>query len=146
MAYRGTFEYTLDAKNRLTVPPKFRAGFAEGVVVARRIDNPRCLSLWRPEEYESYSQAALATLAPLSPRRTELERFLFAKSHDTELDSAGRVMIPADPLRVLTGEREVVITGAGQCLEVWSQAAWSEYDSTLATAVSDFTSTLDAAA
>ncbi|GAC1485720.1 MAG: division/cell wall cluster transcriptional repressor MraZ [Solirubrobacteraceae bacterium] len=146
MAYRGTFDYTLDAKNRLTIPPKLRSGFADGVVLALRHDTQSCLSIWRPVDYDEYTAAALATIAPLSPRANELQRFFFANSHDTELDSAGRVMHPARLLKPLGSEREVVITGSGACLEVWSQAVWAQYSSELTATVADFTSKLDAAA
>ena len=146
MAYRGTFDYTLDAKNRLTVPPKIRSDFAAGVVLALRHDTQSCLSIWRPEDYDAYTGAALATISPLSPRANELQRFFFANSHDTELDSAGRVMIPARLLRPLAGEREVVVTGSGKCLEVWAQDVWAKYSNDLIKTVADFTSQLDSAA
>ena len=84
----------LDAKNRLTVPARYRAALAEGVVLAMPIDLKPCVGVWRPEEYERYTRRALAELPPLSPRLTELERFFYGSSHDAELDAAGRIMIP----------------------------------------------------
>ena len=93
--FRGTFDHTLDAKNRLTVPARYRATLAEGVVLAMPVDLKPCVGVWRPEEYERYTQRALAELPPLSPRLTELERFFYGSSHDAELDAAGRIMLPA---------------------------------------------------
>ena len=55
MAFRGTFDFTLDAKNRLTVPAKFRAALADGIVLARGAG--RCLELWPQAEYEAQQAA-----------------------------------------------------------------------------------------
>ena len=93
--FRGTFDHTLDAKNRLTVPARYRAALAEGVVLAMPVDLKPCVGVWRPEEYERYTERALAELPPLSPRLTELERFFYGSSQDAELDAAGRIMVPA---------------------------------------------------
>ena len=64
MAFRGTFDHTLDAKNRLTIPAKFRASLAGGVVLAKGIE--RCVQVWTPKAYDAYVTAALAGLNPLS--------------------------------------------------------------------------------
>src|SRR4051794_41915839 len=88
MAFRGTFDHTLDAKNRLTIPAKFRASLAEGVVLAKGIE--RCVQVWTPRAYDSYVQTALAGLNPLSEPARKLGRFFAANSLDTELDAAGR--------------------------------------------------------
>ncbi len=92
--FRGTFDHTLDAKNRLTVPARYRAALAEGVVLAMPVDLKPCVGVWHPEEYERYSKRALADLPPLSPRLSELERFFYGSSQDADLDAAGRIMVP----------------------------------------------------
>src|ERR671932_1502223 len=92
MAFRGTFDHTLDAKNRLTIPAKFRASLAEGVVLAKGIE--RCVQVWTPKAYDAYVQTALAGLNPLSEPARKLGRFFAANSLDTELDAAGRGMGP----------------------------------------------------
>src|SRR4051795_7619163 len=83
MAFRGTFDYSLDAKNRLTVPAKFRASLAEGVVLAKGIE--RCVQLWTPRGFEHYTGAALQGVHPLSDESRKLTRFFSANSLDTEL-------------------------------------------------------------
>src|SRR5206468_2282342 len=82
-----TFEYTLDAKNRLTVPSKFRAVLADGVVLAKGVEP--CVAVWTPAAYEAQTAAALAGRNPLSPQARELARFFAANAIDTELHSAG---------------------------------------------------------
>ncbi len=64
MAFRGTFDHTLDAKNRLTVPSKFRAALADAVVLARA-SSARCLEVWPEADYERHNAAALEADGPL---------------------------------------------------------------------------------
>ena len=60
MAFRGTFDHTLDAKSRLTVPARYRAALADGVVLAMPVDQQPCVGVWRPQDYERYTERALA--------------------------------------------------------------------------------------
>ncbi len=144
--FRGTFDHTLDAKNRLTVPARYRAALADGVVLAMPVDPKPCVGVWRPEEYESYTRAALAELPPLSSRLTELERFFYGSSQDAELDAAGRIMMPAFLGEHATLRKEVVVVGAGDRLELWDRAAWSEHRPTLLSGVAEVTARVDNAA
>jgi MraZ protein len=129
MAFRGTFEYTLDAKSRLTVPAKFRPSLAQGVVLSKGTE--RCVGIWTPGDFDSYVEAALAGEHPLSPQADRVKRFFQANSIETELDSAGRVMVPGFLLEHGGLSKDVVVTGLGERLEVWDRAAWSEYNSKL---------------
>jgi len=138
--FRGTFDYSLDAKNRLTVPARFRAALSDGVVLAKRVAG--CVALWRPDDYDAYMQGALAGLNPMSPQAEQLERFFSANSHDTELDSAGRIGIPPFLIAHAGLGKDVVVTGAGRCLEIWDRAAWHEYNEQLAGEVAAITSNL----
>ena len=119
--FRGTFDHTLDAKNRLTVPARYRAALAEGVVLAMPVDLKPCVGVWRPEEYERYTRRALAELPPLSSRLNELERFFYGSSHDAELDSAGRIMVPGFLGEHAALAKEVVVVGVGDRLELWDK-------------------------
>jgi MraZ protein len=140
LAFHGTFEHSLDAKNRLTVPSKFRAALAGGVFLVQGPDP--CISLYPAATYEAITTAALADLNPLSAQAKRLKRMFHAWATDTELDSAGRVMLTARHLAHAGIDREVVITGAGDCLELWARSAWEAYDSDLASRASELTESL----
>ena len=141
-SFRGTFDYTLDAKNRLTVPARFRAVLADGVVMAKSTEP--CVQLWVPADYEAYTSGALAPLNPASPDARKLRRFFAANSHDTELDSAGRVGFPPFLLEHADLNKDVVVTGAADCLEVWDRGAWASYNDALAAEADEITARLTA--
>ena len=135
MAFTGTSEHNLDAKNRLTIPAKFRASLSDGVVLSKGIE--RCVQVWTPKAYDAYVEAALAGQNPLSEAARKLNRFFAANSMDTELDAAGRVGIPTFLLEHGELAKDVVVTGAGDCLEVWGRAAWAHYNEALSNELPD---------
>lgn len=145
-AFRGSFEHALDAKHRLTIPAKFRAALAGGVVLAASPETtqeaPRSIALWTPQSYDAYTTAALADVNPLAPRARDLKRFFFNYSHDTELDAANRVMIPQVLMDYAGLDKEVVVTGSGECLEVFDRARYYTYSEDVLTRVPEIAASL----
>ena len=130
MTFRGTYEHALDAKHRLTIPAKFRGALADGVVLAPSpeigVGAPRTIAIWIPAEYDEFTRTVLAGLNPSEPRARELKRFYNSMSFDTELDSANRVMVPSSLMSYAGLTKEVVVTGSGECLEVWDRTRHAE--------------------
>lgn len=144
MTFRGTFDLTLDAKNRLTVPTRYRAAFADGIVLAAGIED--CVAIWRPADYDAWTAAALAGHSPLSPQYRKLNRHFTANSHLTELDGAGRVMVPRFLLETGKLTKDVAVVGAGECLEIWDRAGWAAYNGELLENVSEIAAGLQSSA
>ena len=146
MIFRGTFEHALDAKHRLTVPSKFRASLAGGVVLAASHEvsegSPRSVSIWTPDDYEAFTSQTLSGLNPSSPKARELKRFFFNSSFDAELDSANRLMIPPPLMRYAGLDREVVVAGSGECVEVWDRGAYDSYRDDILTRIPDIAASL----
>jgi MraZ protein len=140
LAFTGTFEHNLDAKNRLTIPSKFRTALSGGVYLSRGVE--ACVSLYPAETYTAMAEQALAGLNPLSREGRELRRVLYASALETELDSAGRVMLTPRFLEHAGIDREVVITGVGECLELWDRSTWEAYDTDLTARAPDLTESL----
>jgi MraZ protein len=146
LIFRGTFEHALDAKHRLTVPAKFRAALAAGVVLAASPETtasaPRSIAIWTPDAYEAYAAAALQGMSPISPEARDLKRFFFNYSHDTELDSANRVMIPPMLMEYAGLHKDVVVTGSGECLEVFDRSKYAGYSEDVLIRVPDIAARL----
>jgi MraZ protein len=118
----GEYEHTLDDKNRITLPAKFRAAFAAGVVVTRGMDG--CLYAYRLEDWDKLVDSRLAGLDPLSKEGRRMQRFFFSGAAEAELDKQGRVMIPAALIEHAGLGRNVVVAGVRDHLELWDGAAW----------------------
>jgi MraZ protein len=146
LIFRGTFEHALDAKHRLTVPAKFRAALAGGVVLAASPEvapgSTRCVSIWTPDDYEGFTALTLSGLNPSAPKARELKRFFFNSSFDTVLDSANRLMIPPPLMRYANLDKDVVVTGSGECIEVWDRRSYDSYHEDILTRIPDIAASL----
>jgi len=140
MAFRGSFDYSLDAKNRLTVPAKFRAELSGGVVLAKGLE--RNVDLWVPDAYDALVSRSLAGLNPMSPDARRLRLWFSANAFDTELDAAGRVQLPAALIEHAGLRKEVVVTGASESLQVWDRATWQQFNSDLTGEIAGITERL----
>ena len=143
MAFTGTFEHNLDAKNRLTIPSKFRADLSKGVFLSRAMEN--CISLYPAADVHGRwrTQALAQVREPaLRSRGASCGACSTGTRLETELDSAGRVMLTPKFLEHAGIGREVVITGVGDCLELWDRSAWEAYDTDLTARAPDLTESL----
>ncbi len=123
--FLGEYEHTLDDKGRLTLPARFREAFAGGCVVTRGMDG--CLVVYTREAWDRFVSVRLEDLDPFSREAREMARFLFAGAAEAEPDRQGRVMIPP----VLVGhaklDREVVVAGVRDHVEIWDRATWRRH-------------------
>jgi MraZ protein len=117
----GEYEHTLDDKNRLTLPARFREAFGGGVVVTRGMDG--CLYAYTREDFGRLVER-MRTLDPLSREARVINRHFFSGATDAELDKQGRVMIPAALLASGGLQREVVVAGVNDHVEIWDRATW----------------------
>jgi len=140
VAFRGTFDHTLDAKNRLTVPSKFRDELVDGVVVARGIE--ACATLWRPKDFDAWTDEMVGAIGRLTPQGRQFRRVISASAFETEVDAAGRVMLPARLIEHAGLNRDVVVVGNEECLEVWDRKAWTDYDAAISPQIPDLTASI----
>jgi MraZ protein len=142
MAFRGHFDQTLDAKNRLNVPAKLRSAFADGLVLMKSHDAP-CIAIFTPAGFESFSDKFLPRLNPMSREYQKLTRFLAGSSFDMELDSGGRVTLNNVLLSHAGIEKDVVLIGAHDRLELWARDRWDEQQDELPADVAEIARGLD---
>ena len=118
----GEYEHTIDDKNRLTLPAKFRSEFAGGILVTRGMDG--CLYAYAPDAWQRLLQSRLATLDPLSKEGRRMQRFFYSGATEGELDKQGRVNVPAALIEHAGLGREVVVAGVNDHVEIWDREAW----------------------
>ncbi len=118
----GEYEHTIDDKNRLTLPARFRQEFPDGIVVTRGMDG--CLFAYTRGDWGRLVEGRLGSLDPLSQRGRRMQRFFFSGATETELDKQGRVGLPSALLEHAKLGRDVVVAGVYDHLEIWDRAAW----------------------
>jgi MraZ protein len=118
----GEYEHTIDDKNRLTLPARFRQDFADGIVVTRGMDG--CLYGYTRSDWARLVESRLGTLDPLSQEGRRMQRFFFSGAAEGQLDKQGRIMIPAALLQHAGLDRDVVVAGVNDHLEIWDREAW----------------------
>ena len=117
----GEFEYRLDEKGRLPLPPRFRPAFREGLVVAQGIE--KCITIYTNAEWKKLAESITGSNLSASKLRT-INRALFSTAFMLAPDAQGRIGLPTS-LRNYAGiGDDVVIAGANNYLELWDKNAW----------------------
>ena len=124
MAFLGQFEYTLDAKNRLTIPPKFRGALSDGVVLAKELDP--CVSIWPVNAWVQHTEQLLGSRDQLDEDTRDLQRLLHAGAFEAQLDAAGRIMLPQSLIERVGPARDVTLIGNLNLIEIWGREQWSK--------------------
>lgn len=137
MAFRGHYEHSLDAKNRLSVPARFRATFSSGLVLSKGSD--ACISVSTPEAHESMLERALEGKNPLGSEYRAVQRYFQGNSFDVELDASGRVTLPGRLLGHAGIEKETVVAGVGDHLEIWDRRRWDDEQAALDASIGEVT-------
>lgn len=122
--FLGTHAPRLDDKGRIVLPAKFRDGLANGLVLTKGQD--RSIVVWPAADFAAYANR-LSEASRSDERVRAYLRVLFSGAFDDSPDKQGRVTIPP-ALREYAGlDRDVVVVGNGQTIEIWDAAAWSTY-------------------
>lgn len=121
--FLGEFTHTVDDKGRLTLPAKFRAEFAGGIVVTRGID--RCLFAFPLAEWQVLANK-VSELPLTESQAREFRRLLFSGASDDVPDKQGRVLIPQYLREYADLNEVVIITGLDRHVELWNPEAWKK--------------------
>lgn len=120
----GEHQHTIDIKKRMAIPAKFRDALGSRAVVTRGIDT--CLSIYSMEEWKKLA-SKLETLPISQNKARSFVRMMLSGASDSNLDKLGRILIP-DYLREYAKlEKEVVILGISNKIEVWDKKIWENY-------------------
>lgn len=117
----GEFEHKVDAKGRVPIPPKFRAELKDGLVLTPGVE--KYIVIRSLPEWEKVT-AALTTSTITSSKLRRINRAIFATAFHLNIDSQGRIAVPA-PLREYADIKdEVIIAGANTYIELWNKKQW----------------------
>ncbi|MEE0741459.1 MAG: division/cell wall cluster transcriptional repressor MraZ [Emergencia sp.] len=121
----GTFNNSIDAKNRMIVPSKHRDQLGGRCVLTRGLD--QCLYIYSMAEWEKQMEK-IEALPESDPKVRAFIRHFCANAVDCEFDKQGRIVIPAELKEYAGIDKELVTMGAMRKIEVWSREVWDAPD------------------
>ena len=123
--FMGEYNHTLDPKNRIIVPAKIREELGESFIISVGMDG--CLYLAKTEDWRAFAQR-LEEL-PFTAETRKIQRYFMRNSSECEPDKQGRILIPQN-LKELAGlEKDIVMLGSGNKVELWSKERLDGTDS-----------------
>lgn len=129
--FLGQYQHSLDDKNRLTVPARFRELLSDGAFITQGFD--RNLMVLTQAAFEQvYERLNAMNMADPSARL--LRRLILGNAYQVEIDKAGRILLPQQLREFAALDGDAVIVGQGDYFEVWSPQAWQEQQQKLADA------------
>lgn len=124
----GEYIHTIDIKNRISMPSKFRKELGKKIIITPGLD--QCLFIFTTKEWAKVSKRLSDTDSDLSFLKSDkrsFNRFMFGRAAEVEIDSIGRILIP-DFLkdRIKLGDKAAVV-GVEDRVEIWNDSVWAEY-------------------
>ncbi len=124
----GEYIHTLDEKNRVSLPAKFRKEMGKAVVVTPGLDN--CLFVFSQKQWERVSAKLAQADSELSFLRADQRSFnrnIFGQAADVEVDSIGRILVPNFLKERINLKNTAAVVGVGDRIEIWNERTWREY-------------------
>ena len=113
----GTYEHSLDSKNRLSLPSAVRKNFDTFVILSVGID--KCIEIRTPENYNSYI-SMLQKVGISKEKYRNLLRTVLGNSFEIQIDSSNRILLPNLLIDFCSLEKNAVLVGVGDKMEIWS--------------------------
>ncbi|OGO60809.1 MAG: division/cell wall cluster transcriptional repressor MraZ [Chloroflexi bacterium RBG_19FT_COMBO_49_13] len=122
--FLGEYRHSIDNKDRLTVPARYRELLDDGAYILRGFD--RNLMVLTTKAFEAISQR-LSQMSLTDPLARDLRRLIFGSTTHLEVDKAGRILIPDFLCQKasLTCDKEAILVGQGSYFEIWSSDEWA---------------------
>lgn len=122
--FMGEYHHSIDEKGRLIIPSKFRNELGESFVVTRGIEN--CLFVYSLPEWEKIV-IKLKTLPFTKKDARNFTRFFLSGATTVEFDKQGRINISSPLANYANLEKECVVVGVNDRLEIWSLDSWNKF-------------------
>ncbi|TSC96751.1 MAG: mraZ protein [Candidatus Berkelbacteria bacterium Licking1014_2] len=120
----GEYQHTIDQKNRLAVPIKFREALQDGLIITRGIDE--CLFIYPKETWQLLAEK-IAALPFYQADNRAFSRLMLAGAMEVEIDNQGRILLPGYLKNYGKLKTKIVVAGVYDRLEIWDSRIWQEY-------------------
>lgn len=122
--FMGEYQHSIDDKGRMIIPVKFRELLGTSFVVTRGLDH--CLFVYPKEEWAVLEQK-LKSLPLMKSDARAFTRFFFSGATECEWDKQGRVNLPSNLRDYAKLDKECIVLGVSNRMEIWSKPIWNEY-------------------
>lgn len=119
--FMGTYNNSIDAKNRMIVPSKHRDQLGGKCVLTKGLDT--CLYIYSLQDWEKQMEK-IEALPESDPKIRAFIRHFCANAVECEFDKQGRIVIPAELKEYAQIDKEMVTMGAMKKIEIWSKEIW----------------------
>ncbi len=119
----GEFNHSIDEKGRLIIPAKLRDDLGENFVICNGLEG--CLFVYSQEEWSKFV-TELEALPRMSKDARIYKRYFFGSASEGTFDKQGRVVIPPPLRKTANLEKDVVLVGVQDHVEIWDKARWDE--------------------
>ena len=120
--FLGEYEYKVDSKGRLPLPPKFRQELGAELILTKGAE--KCIILYPATEWHKLADSLVSRKVTSSKMR-KLNRYMFGSAFNLTLDGQGRIALPSTLRRYAEIEDEAIIVGTNNCIELWSPTLWN---------------------
>lgn len=120
----GEYNHTIDPKGRVTIPARFRSELGEGFVITRGLDRD-CLQGYSRDRWQRIADN-LAKITLTSEVGRKLTRILLGNATECEIDKMGRILLPQNLRNRASLDKNVVIVGLGDRIEIWDESNWNK--------------------
>ena len=119
--FMGEYNHIVDTKGRLIVPSKYREQLGDEFVMTKGLEG--CLFVYSLEEWKKFEER-FSSVSQFAKEARQFARYFFAGAAVCEVDKQGRVLLPAVLRRFAGIEKEVVLAGVANHIEIWSKDQW----------------------
>ena len=119
--FYGEYDYKVDPKGRVAIPPEFRDAFRAGIIVRR--GEEKCITIYPASVWEQMAQE-LVSKTPARGIIRKRNRYIFGFAFKLNADPQGRIVIPPSLREYANIHNIAVIVGANNCLELWNKEEW----------------------
>lgn len=120
----GEYSHNLDAKGRLIIPSKFREELHASFILTRGLDG--CLTIYSVAQWEKIFEE-INKLPGTKEATRKYIRVLTSNASECTLDNQGRILVPSNLSKSVGIDKECVVVGANDHIEIWDKTSWEEY-------------------
>lgn len=120
----GEYIHTIDDKNRLSLPAKFRKEMGKSLVVTPGLDN--CLFIFTHKEWGAIADR-LASNSMLQADNRSFNRYMFGGAQEIDVDTSGRILIPDFLKNRANLHSKIALVGVQNRIELWDEETWNGY-------------------